>query len=219
MIKNVVLVSFISLLFFGCEVKEPSLPYLGKYDVLYRKGGNDTIYQKIPDFSFLNQDSLTVTRKAYQGKIWVAEFFFTSCPTICPIMAKQLLRCYHAFPPKVHEDLQFLSFSIDPSNDSPSKLRKYREIYHLPSKNWDLLTGNEAETHRLGIDYFMVFAGKDALSSGGYAHSGAFTLVDGQGYVRGVYPVTNFDMSVNEQEFARMVKEIKILHNEHLNSR
>ena len=98
-------------------------------------------------------------------------------------------------------------------------LKKYQVNHHIDYKNWDFLTGNEAETHRLGIQHFLTFAGKDSESAGGYAHSGSFTLVDAKGYVRGVYAVTNFDLSVNEQEFDRMVKEIKILYDEHTSTK
>jgi protein SCO1/2 len=117
------------------------------------------------------------------------------------------------------KDLQLLSFSIDPGNDRPHVLKQYRNFHKLPKENWDLLTGNETETHRLGIEHFMVFAGKDSLSAGGYAHSGAFTLVDAKGYVRGVYAVTNLDMTVNEQEYLRMVKELNMLYHEYLTTR
>jgi protein SCO1 len=133
-------------------------------------------------------------------------------------MTKQLKHLHTQLDQKMHREIQFLSFSIDPSKDSPSVLFNYQKKNHIQFKNWDLLTGNEAETHRLGIQHFLTFAGKDDQSAGGYAHSGSFTLVDAQGYVRGVYAVTNFDLSVNEQEFNRMVKEINILYDEHISA-
>ncbi|MFM7387496.1 MAG: SCO family protein [Bacteroidota bacterium] len=219
MIKNALLANIVFFLLAGCKEPEPKLQYLGQYDVIYSRQRNDTVFHKIPSFSFLNQDSVRVSNQTYAHKMWLVEFFFTSCPTICPIMNKQLLRLHQEISPSLKKELQFLSFSIDPANDPPSKLKSYSDYHKIPKVNWDLLTGNEVETHRLGIDHFMVFAGKDSLSAGGYAHSGAFTLVDAQGYVRGVYAVTNMDLSVNEQEYARMVKELNILYNEHLISR
>lgn len=213
---NIILV--LLLLATGCNVPKKKLPFLGNPDVVYTEKNGffyaDTLYPKIPNFTFLNQDSTTVNRKTYKGKIWVVEFFFTQCPTICPIMNKQLKRVYQAVQsetPDFKQKFQFLSFSIDPKNDSPSKLKKYKTSHNLPYSNWDFLTGDEALTHTLGIQNFLTFAGKDDASAGGYAHSGSFTLVDAKGYVRGVYAVTNFDTSVNEQEFNRMVNEIKIL--------
>ena len=118
-------------------------------------------------------------------------------------MNKQLNRLYKKLNKQEHEELQFLSFSIDPATDNPRTLKNFQV----------------QETHRLGIQNFLTFAGKDSESAGGYAHSGSFTLVDAHGYVRGVYAVTNFDLTVNEQEFDRMVKEIKILYNEHTSSK
>ncbi len=224
MIKTGLCVSSILLLLLiqGCS-QTPKLPYLGNADVEYTEKNGvviaDTIYPQIPSFTFKNQLGRSVTNQAYQGKIWVVEFFFTSCPTICPVMTTQLKRLYSQLNPKMHHDIQFLSFSIDPSKDTPSVLYNYQKKNHIQYKNWDLLSGDEAETHRLGIQNFLTFAGKDDLSSGGYAHSGSFTLVDAQGYVRGVYAVTNFDLSVNEQEFNRMVNELNTLYNEHISSK
>jgi protein SCO1/2 len=209
-------------LLFGC-VESPKLPYLGNADIEYNEKDGvvyaDTVYPRIPHFQFTNQDGKHVTNNTYRGRIWVVEFFFTSCPTICPIMNKQLNRLYKKLDKQERAALQFLSFSIDPTTDNPTVLKKYQLKHKINYKNWDFLTGNETETHRLGIQNFLTFAGKDSESAGGYAHSGSFTLVDAKGYVRGVYAVTNFDLSVNEQEFDRMVKEIKILYNEHTSSK
>ena len=216
MIKKGTAVSLLLFLVISCSQDPQRLPYLGKHDVVFSNGKVDTVYATIPAFAFRNQDSLPVTNKTYANKLWVAEFFFTSCPTICPMMNSQLVRLYNELPKKTRPTVQFLSFTIDPMHDGPAKLREYRKTHLIPLKNWDFLTGNELETHQLGIENFLTFAGRDSLSAGGYAHSGAFTLVDHTGHVRGVYAVTNFDLSVNEQEYKRMVKEINILYDEYL---
>ena len=206
----------------GCA-ENPKLPFLGNADVHYfEKNGkvfSDTIYPKIPGFEFVNQHGKKVNNKNYKNKMWIAEFFFTSCPTICPIMNNQLKRLHKKLGREINQEIQFLSFSIDPKNDTPAALLSYQKSHRLNYTNWDFLCGNEEETHQLGIQNFLTFAGKDDESAGGYAHSGSFTLVDKDGYVRGVYSVTNFDLSVNEQEFDRMVKEIKILYDEHINTK
>ena len=101
-----------------------------------------------------------------------------------------------------------MSFTIDPENDTPSILKDYKKRYGINSENWTFLTGNEAETHALGINNFLTFAGKDYEAAGGYAHSGSFTLVDKKGIVRGVYEVTNFDLSVNKNEYKRLKQDI-----------
>ncbi|MEY4572348.1 MAG: hypothetical protein RLZ10_1581 [Bacteroidota bacterium] len=218
--KVISLLTFIIVLS-SCEPQK-KLPFLGHADVIqWKKNGHnysDTIYPIIPNFHFLNQDSNRVNKYTYSDKIWIVEFFFTSCPTICPIMNQQLQRLYKKIDAAHQKEMQWISFSIDPNHDGPSILKKYQKEHGLFHKNWDFLTGNEEETHRLGIEHFLTFAGKDEESAGGYAHSGSFTLVDRKGHVRGVYAITNFDMSVNEQEFDRMVNEINILYDEHIES-
>jgi protein SCO1/2 len=196
----------------ACESeKKRVLPIIGNYDLTYRKVDGqtvvDTIYPKIPTFRFLNEDSVWVTNKDFKNKIWIAEFFFATCPTICPIMNSQL-KNLNKETASVKNHIQFLSFTINPKNDVPSVLKAYRKKHGITAKNWAFLTGDEAETHRLGIENFQTFAGRDEEAEGGYAHSGSFTLVDKSGYVRGVYAVTNFDGSVNKKEYKRLKEDI-----------
>lgn len=196
----------------ACESeKKRVLPIIGNYDLTYRKVDGqtvvDTIYPKIPTFRFLNEDSVWVTNKDYKNKIWIAEFFFATCPTICPIMNSQL-KNLNKETASVKKHIQFLSFTINPTNDVPSVLKTYRKKHGITAKNWAFLTGDEAETHRLGIENFQTFAGRDEEAEGGYAHSGSFTLVDKSGFVRGVYAVTNFDGSVNKKEYKRLKEDI-----------
>jgi len=155
----------------------------------------------------LNEDSVWVTNKDFKNKIWVAEFFFATCPTICPIMNSQL-KNLNKETASLKKHIQFLSFTINPKNDVPSVLKAYRKKHGIIAKNWAFLTGEEAETHRLGIENFQTFAGRDEEAEGGYAHSGSFTLVDKSGYVRGVYAVTSFDGSVNKKEYKRLKEDI-----------
>jgi protein SCO1/2 len=148
-----------------------------------------------------------VTNETFKNKVWIAEFFFATCPTICPIMNSQL-KNLNKETKKYADHIQFLSFTINPINDKPSVLKKYRKKHGIDAANWAFLTGDEAATHRLGIENFQVFAGRDAEAEGGYAHSGSFTLVDKKGYVRGVYAVTNFDGTVNKTEYQRLKNEL-----------
>ena len=189
----------------------PKLPILGNADILYKtvdgKEITDTIYPKIPIFTFLNQDSLLVTNESYKNRVWVVEFFFATCPTICPIMNVQFNKLNQETK-KYKKHIQFLSFSINPTHDLPFVLTKYKRDHGITATNWDFLTGNEAETHRLGIENFLTFAGRDDEAEGGYAHSGSFTLVDKAGHVRGVYAVTNMDLSVNAKEYKRLKTDL-----------
>lgn len=186
----VLLVSWIVIVSCTEQKKVRVLPIVGNYDVEYDTIDgvevSDTIYPKIPNFTYLNQDSIQITSSAMKGKVWIADFFFTSCPSICPKMTSQMKRL-SILTKDLEKHIQFISFSINPSYDGPSKLRAYRKHYGITAKNWQFLTGNEEATHELGVDYFQVFANKDIESAGGYAHSPAFVLVDKEGYVRGVY--------------------------------
>jgi protein SCO1/2 len=210
LIRNSIILIVTALFFSACESKR-ILPKLGKIDLEYRvvngKKVADSIFQKIPEFRFLNEDSIFVGNKNFKNKIWIAEFFFTSCPTICPVMNLQLKKL-NKETYALNKHIQFLSFTIDPENDTPSILKDYKKRYGINSENWAFLTGNETETHALGINNFLTFAGKDDEAAGGYAHSGSFTLVDKKGIVRGVYEVTNFDLSVNKNEYKRLKQDI-----------
>jgi protein SCO1/2 len=196
-----------------------ALPILGNYDLEYTTVDGvkevDTLYHKIPEFSYLNEDSLWKTNKDFKNKLWITEFFFATCPTVCPAMNLQLKKLNQEL--KAYEsDLQFISFTINPKHDTPAVLREYKKKTGINAKNWTFLTGNEEETHRLGIESFLTFAGKDEESEGGYAHSGSFTLVDKEGHVRGVYRVTDLDGKVDASEYKRMKIEIlKLLNDEY----
>ena len=105
----------------------------------------------------------------------------------------------------ISEHLQFISFSINPKYDGPSQLKKYKANHGIKAKNWVFLTGDEVETHRIGIEEFRIFAGQDDMAEDGYAHSEAFTLVDKEGYVRGVYNIQD------PQQVDQMNKDIRKL--------
>jgi protein SCO1/2 len=176
--------------------KEHVLPFLGNGDVTYQtingKEVVDTVYPTIPYFYFRNQDSVIVRSTDLKGKIWVADFFFTSCSTICPRMTSNMKKLNGTLK-DLSKQIQFISFSIDPETDKPSVMKQYIQRYGINASNWVFLTGNEAETHRLGIENFMIYAGQEEQAVDGFAHSEAFTLVDKEGYVRGVYNVSQAD--------------------------
>ena len=187
----------LSLFILSCSSKKTKvLPYIGNFDIEYRMLDGvevaDTVYPKMIPFEFYNEDSVKVTNADFNGKVWIADFFFTTCPTICPTMTKHL-KWLNEETNDLADQVQFLSITINPNHDKPSILTKYKEYHKIRASNWTFLTGDEAFTHQLGIDHFQIFAGQDAAAAGGYAHSGAFTLIDKEGYVRGVYLGTEMD--------------------------
>lgn len=169
------------------------LPKLGpKKTIVYTKDGEkvtDTIYHSIPDFSFTNQYGQTISSEDVEGKVYVADFFFTSCPTICPKLATHMLQIQEHLEDR--DDFLLLSFSIDPENDTVEELRKYAEMVHAKKGIWHLLTGEKDSIYKLAEKGFFASAMKDNAVPGGYLHSGQFVLVDKQGRIRGLFDGTS----------------------------
>lgn len=203
----------IILLSYSCtsEKKIRVLPMIGNYDLVYSKVDGvevvDTVFPKIPNFSFLNEDSIKVSSSTFKNKVWIADFFFTSCSTICPGMTSTMKKLNDATQ-DLSDNVQFLSFSIDPETDQPNVLKTYRKNYNITSKNWTFLTGNEDETHRLGVENFYIHAAEDENATDGYAHAEAFSLVDKEGYVRGVYNMAEpSELERIEKDLRKLLKE------------
>ncbi|THV58903.1 SCO family protein [Flagellimonas alvinocaridis] len=138
--------------------------------------------RKVPSFSFLNQDSIVVTDKDYLGKVYVVEFFFTTCPTICPVMTKNLVSLQNTF--KNDKDFGVASFTINPRYDTPSVLKSYAKKYDIVDADWHLLTGDKDKIYSLAQEGFYIVANETEDAPGGFEHSGMFALVDKNGYIR-----------------------------------
>lgn len=188
----------------ACSQKETAtkLPYIG--NTIYEE--NDTIYHTIQDFRLTDQDSLEVTNSTFDGKIYVADFFFTSCPTICPLMKAQMLRVYEKF--KDNSDIAILSHTIDPEYDTVALLKDYAERLGVNTSQWKFVTGNADYIYDLGEKSYMVMADEDEKAEGGFIHSGAFLLVDKERHIRGVYDGTVADqVDVLMNDIEKLLKE------------
>ena len=162
------------------------LPILGER---YVDDNQDTVYHSIADFAFVNQVGDTIRKEDMAGKIYVADFFFTTCPTICPVMKKEMLRVYEQF--KGDPNFRILSHSIDPSHDTQVVLKDYAEKLGVPdAATWNFLTGDQEKIFEIGQTSYMTTTMADDMEPGGFLHSGAFLLVDQQGRIRGVYDGT-----------------------------
>ncbi len=169
------------------EVAE--LPILGER---YVDDNKDTVYHSIADFAFVNQVGDTIRKEDMAGKIYVADFFFTTCPTICPIMKKEMLRVYEQF--KGEPNFRILSHSIDPTHDTQAVLKDYAEKLGVPdAATWNFLTGDQEKIFEIGQTSYLTTTMADEMEPGGFLHSGAFLLVDQQGRIRGVYDGTKTD--------------------------
>ena len=138
--------------------------------------------KKVPVFSFVNQNGETVTNKDYEGKVYVVEFFFTTCPTICPKMNKNLVQIQNSF--KGLKNFGVASFTINPEHDTPEVLKQYAEQYGITNPNWNLMTGNIDAIYDLANTGFNLYTAKDDEVEGGFEHSGNFALIDKNGFIR-----------------------------------
>lgn len=138
--------------------------------------------RKVPDFAFINQDSLLVTNTDYNGKVYVVEFFFSTCPSICPIMNLNLIQIQNEF--KSFENFGVASFTINPEYDTPTVLKEYAEKYGVTNINWNLMTGDSQKIYNLANTGFNIFASQVPNAPGGFEHAGMFALVDKNGYIR-----------------------------------
>ncbi len=153
---------------------------------------NDTIYHTIEDFRLVDQDSSWVTNATFEDQVYVSDFFFTSCPTICPKMKQQMLRVYEKF--EDNGQVSILSHTIDPKHDTVAVLKDYASKLGIKSSKWKFVTGDQDYIYDLGEKSYMVMADEDPEAAGGFIHSGAFLLVDKDRRIRGVY-----DGTVDEQ--------------------
>jgi protein SCO1/2 len=187
-----------AILILSCSSEGGKLPIYGNMEIV----NGDTTYHSIRDFSFMNQDSQIVTNQDFEGKIYVADFFFTTCPTICPKVKQQMLRIREQY--KDEKRLHFLSHSIDTRNDSVPALKKYAHKLGIEAPQWHLVTGNKKELYDIAEDYFSI-AKEDENAPGGYDHSGYIILIDNKRHIRA------FCNGTEEKEVDRFIKQIGYL--------
>lgn len=178
------------------------LPYVGERTVA--PNGKDTIYHTVAPFSFLNQDGKTVTNKDYDSSIYVADYFFTTCKTICPKMATELLRVQEQFE-YTKGLVKILSHTVDPEVDSVPALKAYSQMIHADKGMWNFVTGDKKELYDMARNSYLVNAMKGDGGKDDFIHSELFVLVDKEKHIRGVYDGTDIK-AVNE-----LLDDIKVL--------
>lgn len=182
--------------------KETPLPIFGEREVV----GKDTVYHTIADFKFVDQDSSEITNDTYKGKIYVADFFFTSCRTICPIMKTQMLRVYDSI--QNDPEVLLLSHTIDPEYDTVGLLRDFANRLGAKSSKWHFVTGNKEEIYKIAQTSYFSTALEDKTEADGFIHSGAFLLIDKERRIRGKYDGTK------EEDVNRLLGDIQRLKSE-----
>ena len=138
--------------------------------------------KKVPTFSFINQNGKTITNEDYIGKVFLLEFFFTTCPTICPKMNQNLVSIQNSFPER--PDFGIASITINPDYDTVKVLKDYADQYGVKNPNWNFLTGDQEVIYELANSGFNLYAAQVNGADGGFEHSGNFALIDKEGYIR-----------------------------------
>ena len=138
--------------------------------------------KKVPDFKFINQNEKLVSNKDYLGKVFIVEFFFTTCTTICPIMNTNLVHIQNSFT--AFPDFGIASFSINPEYDTSEVLRLYAQNNGITNPNWNLMTGDRNEIYKLANDGFNLYTAASSDFVDGFEHSGYFAIIDKEGYIR-----------------------------------
>jgi protein SCO1/2 len=199
---RLLLIALATVLFSSCKQKETALPIYGNRDF----NGKDSVFHTIAPFSFVDQDSAIITNDTFKDKIYVADFFFTSCRTICPKMKTQMKRVYDetANDP----DVKLLSHTIDPEYDSVGLLHNYANMLGVSSDRWHFVTGVRDSIYKIAQTSYLSMAKEDKNEPDRFVHSGAFILVDKQARVRGIYDGTR------EADVDRLLKDIGKLRKE-----
>ena len=138
--------------------------------------------KKVPDFKFINQNEKLVSNKDYLGKVYIVEFFFTTCTTICPIMNTNLVHIQNSFT--AFPDFGIASFSINPEYDTSEVLSLYAQDNGITNPNWNLMTGDRNEIYKLANDGFNLYTAASSDFVDGFEHSGYFAIIDKEGYIR-----------------------------------
>ncbi|MAN28273.1 MULTISPECIES: SCO family protein [Mesonia] len=160
-------------------------------------------YHKIPDFKLVNQNGDTITQKDYQDKIYIADFFFTTCQSICPIMTDHMVKIQEEF--KDDPEILLLSHTVTPEIDSVAQLKRYAEKKGVIDEKWNLVTGDKKEIYDLARKSYLV--AKSQGNGGKYdmVHTENFALIDKQKQVRGFYDGTD------PEAIEQLVKDVKLL--------
>lgn len=187
------------------------LPYYGTKEtvetVVDGEKKTDTIYHTVPPFRFTNQDGKLVSEQTFHNKIYVANFFFATCRSICPKMNTQMARVQERFTNQ--PDLYFLSHTVNPERDSVEALAEYARAIHANTKNWFFVTGDRKAIYDIAANGYLVAAAEDINAEGGFLHSELLILVDREKRIRGFYDGTSV------AEVDKLIDDLKLLYAEY----
>jgi len=176
--------------------KQPVLPYFGPEQ-------GDGQPHHVSTFNLLNQDSVFITQAPYQGKIYVADFFFTTCLGICPLMTESMIRVHKAYLD--NPDIMIISHTVDPEHDTPTVLKRYSKNRHIDNNKWNFVTGDKKQIYDLARYSYLVDATQGDSGPNDFVHTENFALVDREGRIRGYYDGTD------SLEVSKLIKDISLL--------
>ena len=203
LILKIILICSI-VFYFGCSQKKSSvlLPIYGEKKII----DGDTIYHQIASFNLTNQIGQVVNQNTTKNKIYIANFFFATCQSICPMMSNQLQEVQKAF--LADDSVLILSHSVNPLHDTVAVLNNYADTYGAKTNKWHLLTGNKKQIYDLAKTSYLVNAFEDDGSPEGFLHSELFLLIDKKARIRGMYDGTN------TAEVKKLIEDVKLLKQE-----
>jgi len=198
LIVAVPLLAFTVMNWYENNVEE--LPY-------YHKGTStesaDAVHFTVPQFTFVNQDSIPLTNSFIRGKVWIINYFFTSCPTICPKMMAGMRLVQQAFPNDAQ--VRMVSLTVDPWHDTPAKLKRYAKNKNMNLNQWQLGTGQKADLYRFARNGLFITADDGDGGTNDFIHSDKIVLIDRENHIRGYYDGTDND------EITKLIKDISRL--------
>ena len=201
MVQKVIAFVLLALATLACQTElAKKLPIIGEryFDEITQ----DTVFHTIPHFHLVDQQNENFCSDTLAGKVYLADFFFTHCPSMCPKMTSALKRVQGEFSA---EELNIISISIDPKNDTVEQLTRYVEKNHIDTKNWYLLRGEQHELDPIGYEGFFTSFGEDDKAPGGYFHSSNIYLIDSKGRMRGLYD------GMDDESVKQLTQDVKIL--------
>jgi protein SCO1/2 len=191
--------------FFIYDKDKPAryLPIFGEKNYETKNGKSDTVFHTIQNFSFVNQDGQTVTQKDLDGSVYVTDFFFTTCHSICPIMSTQMERVVEKF--KGNNEVKFISHTVDPDIDTVEQLKRYAIKHNADTKQWMFVTGSKKELYDIARTSYLLDAQKGDGGPDDFIHTQNFALIDKDKRIRGYYDGTD------STEVNRLIKDIDVL--------
>ena len=168
---------------------------------------------KVPEFKYTNQDGKLISNSFYKNKVYLIEFFFTTCPTICPIMNENMVKIQNEFYGNL--DFGIASITINPEYDTPEILKEYAKSHGATLKNWNFLTGDKTSIYSFANKGLALYAGVNSEAEGGFEHSGMFALIDKNGNIRSRFdknrnPIAFYD-GLDDSSIQQIKEDIKIL--------